>query len=375
MEKVSAVLCSTYELEEVYRAVKESFAWIGFELPENKTVLIKPNLMGQNRPDQHTITHYALIDALCRILSEHHCRILIGDSSAFYQKGMTVRAFQTARFSEVAEKYDASLIPFEKEELVRVDSGLKGLQELYIPKVLLDVDMVINACKLKTHGALRLSGALKNMFGCLPGGYKQKIHMWTRNEFELSEVFLDIHQIIKPAVSIMDAVYSLDGGPSAMGTPVKTSRIFASANAAALDAVACRMIGYEPQDISTLICALNRHMISSYDDIEISGSIVPVKFKHINKDPLELDRGKDSIFVTDTYVYPAIDLSRCTVCGHCIDICPVKAIAVRQDKVEVNKKQCINCYRCLYECPENAIEVSAPAMNKFMRAGRKILRL
>ena len=344
-------------------------------MPDNKKVLIKPNLMGQNRPEQHTVTHYALMDALCRMLSEHHCRILIGESSAFYQEGMTEKAFKTTRISEVAEKYNASLVPFEKEALVRIDSGLKGLKELYIPKVLLDVDMVINACKLKTHAALRLSGALKNMFGCLPGGYKQKIHMWTRNEFELSEVFLDIHQIVKPAVSIMDAVYSLDGGPSAIGKPVKTSRIFASTNAAALDVAACRMIGYEPQDISTLICALNRKMIDSYKDIEILGSIAPIKFKHINKEPFQTDRGKDSIFVTDTYITPIIDISRCTACGRCIEICPVKVISFRGDQVVINQKQCINCYRCLYECPEKAIQVSSLALNKFMRAVRKIMKI
>ena len=226
MDKVSIVDCICYEEELVYQAVKEAIGEIGFELPSGKLVLIKPNIMSQNRPEQHSITHFQVVDALCRLLKDNGNEILIGESIAFYQKGLTDKAFETSEIGEVARKYQATLVSFEDIELVRFtrdDNGISGLDKIFIPKILLDADMVINACKLKTHGAMRFSGALKNMYGCLPGGYKQKIHQWTHNEFELSDVFIDIHEIIKPALSIMDAVVSLDGGPTAMGRKVNTN--------------------------------------------------------------------------------------------------------------------------------------------------------
>lgn len=376
MEKVAAVLCSTYELEKVYQGVLEALNRIGSRVPENKTVLIKPNLMAQNKPEQHTITHFAIIDAICRILDEHNCKILIGDSSAFYQKGITIKAFETSGYRAVAEKYAARLVAFEKQPLVKINTGLSGImKELYIPRVLLDADMVINACKLKSHGSMRLSGALKNMFGCLPGGYKQKMHLWTKNELELADIMLDIHDIVKPSVSIMDAVYGLDGGPTALGRPVHTSRILAAENAAALDIIACKMIGYEPDEVELLVCALKRHMIKSFEDVELLGDIDPLRFKHLLKGPFSEDKGKNSIFVTETYITPQIDRLDCNRCGHCVEICPVQAISFMKGKVEVDPDRCINCCRCLYECPIDAIKVSCSSLNKLIRAGRWVLRM
>ena len=375
MEKVSAVECTSYETEEVYLAVKEAIQRIGFVIPEHKTVLIKPNLLAQNRPGQHTITHYSLIDALCRILNEKSCRILIGDSISFYQQGLTRKAFTTSGIDVVANKYGATLIAFEEEQVVRTTRDLKGLKELYLPKILLEADMVIDACKLKTHGSLRLSGAIKNMFGCLPGGYKQKIHRWLDNEFELSDVFLDIHRVIKPALSIMDAIVGLDGGPTALGRPVKVSRIIASSNAVALDVIAAKMIGYDPEKLPILLQAKKRGMIKNFEDIQVLGEISPIKFKKLVKKDLNRTFNKDGIFVKDTYVDLSIDDSKCTRHKNCINACPVDAIKEVDGKIVLDTSVCINCYYCTFVCPEKAIKFMPSPTNKFIRTVRWIGRL
>ncbi|HEY5557936.1 DUF362 domain-containing protein [Acetobacterium sp.] len=375
MEKVSAVECTSYETEEVYQAVKEAIQRIGFVIPEHKTVLIKPNLLTQNRPEQHTITHYSLIDALCRILSEKNCEILIGDSISFYQQGLTRKAFATSEIDVVANKYGATLIAFEEEQVVRITRDIRSLKELYVPKILLEADMVIDACKLKTHGSLRLSGAIKNMFGCLPGGYKQKIHRWLDDEFELSDVFMDIHRVVKPALSIMDAIVGLDGGPTALGRPVKVSRIIASSNAVALDVIVAKMIGYDPEKLPILLQAKKRGMIENFEDIQVLGEIGPIKFKKLVKKDLNRIFNKDSIFVKDTYVDLSIDDSKCTRHKSCIYACPVDAIKEVDGKIVLDTSVCINCYYCTFVCPEKAIKFMPSPTNKFIRAVRWIGRL
>jgi len=375
MEKVSAVECTSYETEVVYLAVKEAIQRIGFVIPEHKTVLIKPNLLTQNRPEQHTITHYSLIDALCRILSEKNCKILIGDSISFYQQGLTRKAFATSEIDVVANKYGATLIAFEEEQVVRITRDLRGLKELYVPKILLEADMVIDACKLKTHGSLRLSGAIKNMFGCLPGGYKQKIHRWLDDEFELSDVFLDIHRVVKPALSIMDAIVGLDGGPTALGRPVKVSRIIASSNAIALDVIAAKMIGYDPEKLPILLQAKKRGMIKNFEDIQVLGEISPIKFKKLVKKDLNRTFNKDGIFIKDTYVDLSIDDSKCTRHKSCIYACPVDAIKEVHGKIVLDTSVCINCYYCTFVCPEKAIKFMPSPTNKFIRTVRWIGRL
>ena len=127
-------------------------------------VLIKPNIMAQNPPEKHTITHPAFIDAICQVLSEYGCSIVIGESIAFYEPGLTEKALVTSGIKAVAEKYHAKTTGFEQVPLRKIeisgDDALKSMPALYVPEILFENDLIINACKLKSHqGWLRLSGA------------------------------------------------------------------------------------------------------------------------------------------------------------------------------------------------------------------------
>ncbi|MDD3810009.1 MAG: DUF362 domain-containing protein [Erysipelotrichaceae bacterium] len=378
MEQVSIVSCPTYELEAVYLAVKKAIEDIGFELPENKKILIKPNLVSQNSPNQHTITHYALIDALCRLCQERNNEIYIGESIAFFQRGLTKKAFVTSKIDKVARKYQARLVEFEKCRLAKIDIGPDrpdGLRELYMPAILSEVDLIIDACKLKTHSATRFSGAIKNMFGCLPGGYKQKIHQWVNSEFELGDVFIDIHQNIKPTLSVMDAIFSLDGGPTALGKPVATGVVLASRNPAALDFVAAKMIGYNVDEIPVFIQAIKRGMIKSEDDIQVIGQCPQFLFAKLIKTPLDLPYNNSSIFVTKTFVNLKVRQSKCNGCLECIPSCPVNAITLKDGRIAIDQKRCISCYYCMSVCPKKAIVINPSPMNRLIFAIRMVTRL
>lgn len=378
MDQVSAVSCTSYNQDRVYEAVKEALYNIGFEIPTGKRILIKPNIMSQNKPKQHTITHYSLIDAICRILAENNNEILIGESISFFQKGLTKKAFDTSGIKKVADKYQARLLEFEKCELFRVAKGkddVAGLDELFIPKILSQVDLIIDACKLKTHGAMRISGAIKNMFGCLPGGYKQKIHRWVDSEFQLADVIIDIHKNIAPTLSIMDAIVSLDGGPTALGKPVATGLILASENPAALDFIAASMIGYQIDEVPLLIQAVERNLVKGMEDIKVIGHYPHLHFEKLVKTPLDLPYNKDSIFVKYTYMDLKVKPRRCNQCKECIPVCPVKAISWEEGKIKLDTERCINCYRCISVCHKNAIKFQPTLMNRLYLIIRKIIRL
>lgn len=378
MEKVSVVSCHSYQQEAVYRAVKKAIEDIGFSLPENKKILIKPNLVSQNTPTQHTITHYGLIDALCRLCQEKNNEIYIGESIAFFQRGLTRKAYVTSKINKVARKYQARLVEFEKCRLVKIPIGPdrpERLRELYMPEMLSEVDLIIDACKLKTHSATRFSGAIKNMFGCLPGGYKQKIHQWVNSEFELSDVFIDIHQNIKPTLSVMDAIVSLDGGPTALGKPVATGVVLASRNPAAIDFVAARMIGYKVDEIPLFIQAIKRGMIKGEDDIEVIGQCPQFVFTKLIKTPLNLPYNNSSIFVTKTFVNLKIKRRKCNRCRQCLPACPVNAITMEDDRIVIDQKRCISCYYCMAVCRTKAIVINPTLMNRLIFAIRKITRL
>ena len=52
-----------------------------------------------------------------------------------------------------------------------------------------------------------------------------------------------------------------------------------------------------------------------------------------------------------------IDQEKCTGCGLCVDICPLEAISLENDKAKVDKGTCTECGQCVDECPNKAISI------------------
>ena len=51
-----------------------------------------------------------------------------------------------------------------------------------------------------------------------------------------------------------------------------------------------------------------------------------------------------------------IDQDKCTGCGGCIDLCPVIAITMIDDRVVIDSDTCTECKICVKACPINAPE-------------------
>ena len=52
-----------------------------------------------------------------------------------------------------------------------------------------------------------------------------------------------------------------------------------------------------------------------------------------------------------------VDRDACTGCGNCVEICPVEAIEIQDEKAVVNNDECVDCGSCESECPVEAIKV------------------
>jgi len=373
---VSVVPCDSYEQNKVDNSIREALKKIDFKIKPNSKILIKPNLVSNNTPEQGSITHYTLVDSLCRYFTEKKCRVTIGESSAFYMKNhYTEDAYKTSRIAEIAGKYSVPLVAFENEKIISVPKkNLKFLDELYLPEMINDFDLIVDVPKLKTHQLMRLSGALKNLYGIVPGGYKQLLHMKTKNINEFAEVLLDIYENIKPKIlSVCDGVIGLDGGPAAViGKPKKIGYILASMNPLALDVIACQIIGYSPEDITTITAAEKRKMIN-VKNVKAVGEFNKTIFEKLQKGSV-VDIKKDSILITKTYALPTVT-SKCNLCGKCITRCPTGALEIKNNKVELNKEKCIACYSCAPICPVKAIKLKESKMNKFITFVRRLFRI
>lgn len=366
--KVSIVKCPSYDNEVVYQAVKKSLQDINFEFKKNSTVLLKPNVLGKNKPELAITTHPSVIGALCRILKENNCRIIIGDSSSFHRKKGTLDALKASGIAAVAEKYNAKLEAFDGSQSKKItDPKGEVIKEINLAKQMFDVDLVVNIPKLKTHSLTKFTGAVKNMYGAVPGGKKQFLHAVGAKKEKFCKILVDIFQKVKPGLSIMDAVIGLEGqGPGTAGSPKKAGLILAAENAFAMDIVASTIIGYKPDEILTNVEGVRRRLVDK-DSIEIIGNMVKVDFKK----PMDIvDRIPPfltGIILKQTVVYPSTNKKKCTRCGICVNICPKKALTMRKYPV-LNKKKCIQCYVCHENCPEGAIDLKTSMIWKAVSA-------
>lgn len=53
-------------------------------------------------------------------------------------------------------------------------------------------------------------------------------------------------------------------------------------------------------------------------------------------------------------VKPKTDLNLCDFCGLCKKVCPVDAITILENKIDIDAKLCIYCHACVKICPQNA---------------------
>ncbi|MBS3098072.1 DUF362 domain-containing protein [Candidatus Woesearchaeota archaeon] len=376
--KVSIVKCSSYEKELVYKAVKQAIDLIGgLKIGKSSKVLIKPNVLSPHKPEEAITTHPAVIDAVCKILKEKEINdITIGDSSGVAAAGVTKEAFKISGIEEVAKKNNAKVIYFEKPTAVKIKNpNGQVLKEVYLAKPIFDVDLVVNVPKLKTHVLTKYTGAVKNLFGCVPGGRKQFYHIVGMSEEKFSHLLLDIYQNIKPQLSIIDGIVGLEGnGPGSSGKPKKTGLILASKDAVALDIVASKIIGFSPMDIYTNRYAIKRKLFTDYNNVEVIGEKnISIRYEQpstiIRKVPDFIAAIVRRIIIPRPYC----NTKKCTKCATCFKVCPVKAIEMLPYPV-FNRSKCILCYCCIENCPENAIILKKPITEKFIKFSRKILR-
>jgi len=166
---------------------------------------------------------------------------------------------------------------------------------IYIPKIFVGKNAV-HLPTLKTHVFTTMTGAMKNAFG----GLLRENRHWTHSVIHETLVdLLTIQKEIHPGIfAVTDGTIAGDGpGPRAMVPHVK-NYILASADQVAIDAVAAKMMGFDPMGLKFLRLAHERGLgCADVKQIEIVGEdISNVNFHfHSNQDTFA-SRGQKLIY-------------------------------------------------------------------------------
>ncbi len=368
MALVHIVGCNSYSRETVdakVRQLLQNLPAFTEKIKPGIQVLLKVNLLSPTRPDKAVTTHPEVVRAVSRYLLELGAKVSVGDSSGGIIPGgsRTSRALEVSGIRAVVEEVGGKVINFDATGVVEVSNPRGGSWEnLYVAKPVLDADIVISMPKLKTHMLTMFTGAIKNMYGCVPGSRKAWYHQIAPGIDEFSDYLVDIFSVTNTHLAIMDGIVGMEGDGPAAGQQRQIGALLASEDCVALDAVSCKLVGIHPSKVAMLPKAAKRGFgVLDPKLADINGPFQRLRVTDFKKRKRGVQPPR---FVTEKALswlqaYPVIDQAKCIDCDLCFNSCPVKTIERREQGLAVKPENCIRCYCCHELCPETAIKLQS----------------
>ena len=140
----------------------------------------------------------------------------------------------------------------------------------------------------------------------------------------------------------------------------------------ALDSVLALIMGLAPLDILSTKEAAKRGL----GEADINAiSVVGERLQDVIKEPFllpttsirkKLPRPVIEVAKKLIKYYPCVKQDNCTRCAACIEICPTKAISMKNDRIVFDYSKCIACFCCQESCPSSAIKVKKSLLAKML---------
>ena len=373
--EVVILSCESYEEELVYSTLKKGIALLGgWEtfLKKEEKILLKPNLVRKTEVERAVITHPAVVKGIVRLLQEEgYVHLSCGDSCGV---GSAKKVMEGTGMDQMLEDYGVAIVDFNEGSTVSYPQGHTA-KEFFLAKPVQETDALINLCKMKTHALERVTGGVKNLYGCISGLHKAKGHTKYTNADIFARQLIDLNQLIKPRFCVMDGIVAMDGNGPTSGDPVKMKVL---------------LLGNDPVASTVYIVIwyilIHRWFRQMYmgetmglgtwreENIRLltdGGEITMQEQWNVSESGFNVDRKKQSGnlwnrfnngFLRYFQKKPYIEADKCKKCGVCVEACPVEGKALqfkngRRKPPVYNYHKCIRCFCCQEMCPHKAIQV------------------
>jgi uncharacterized protein (DUF362 family) len=206
-----------------------------------KSVIVKPNLCYYwdastgYTTDPRVVA--GIIDWVRREFGDVDIKVAEADASAMRTK----YAFPVLGYDKLAKDKNVELFDLSNDTLLDETVHVNGREIVFkVPASLKNCDLFVNVPKLKIMRDVRITCAMKNVFGCIGFPRKMIYHKF------LDEAIVGINKVLHPHLTVVDGLVGLGRFPIRLGL------IMASADVFSADWVASQIMGYRPSSVRFL---------------------------------------------------------------------------------------------------------------------------
>lgn len=257
---------------EVRKGVDKALNLIGGirdVIKPGQLVLLNPNWCAPPADrESAVVTLPEVTRAVADVVKEIGARAVIAESAAVGVD--TEKVIAESGYQQLREMgYEVVDLKKTEKIMLPVSNG-RVFDQIQCFALVKKADVVISIPKLKTHDQAEMTCSIKGLKGLESDAHKIKTH-----KVGLFDGVIDLLSIIKPSLTVVDAIICQEGIGPIYGKPVEMDLIVASRDLVAADAVCGRIIGYEPSEVLITVKAAERGFgTMDFENIEVVGESI-----------------------------------------------------------------------------------------------------
>jgi uncharacterized protein (DUF362 family) len=266
--KISRVFIGT-AAHDYTPTIQEGLEWIRLRslIKWGDSVFIKPNLTFPVYR-KGVMTSPDCVEALVIALKDYTDRITVGESdTGGYNRFQMDGVLRRTGIKDLERKYGIHVVNLTHLPARTIDIPQNGCAlRVPLPIVLLDeTNLFVSAPVPKIHMYTGMSGAVKNLWGCIPNPESRM-----RFHPSLATVLFEIIKRLPRTLAIVDGMYGLNGCGPMQGDAVTLNWLLLADNLYAADVACCHLMQIDPNRIQHLRYAVREHALPNINEIDFS---------------------------------------------------------------------------------------------------------